>query len=147
MGLEILGAVDAALGLISSVDRVYTNFRDAPAEIRAFCDELESLRHILNSISTSILSVEIQTLLYEGDKALGPNSILVAIRGCESEFNTAWRAVSHLRSAPHTDWKTAFPKVGKSMLWILNNGEIEKSTRRLQSHKQNLVLSMLHSGM
>ncbi|KAK3369449.1 hypothetical protein B0T24DRAFT_632623 [Lasiosphaeria ovina] len=144
-GLEIIGAVDAALGLVSRVYKAYTNIRNAPAEIRAFCDELESLRHVLNDVSTSVSSVEMQNLLYADDKSLGMCSILIAIRGCESEFNTAWRDVSDLRSEPGVDWKTAFPKVGKTFRWILNAGAIEKSTQRLQSHKQNLVLSMLHS--
>jgi len=52
-GLEILGAADAALGMISNLYKTYTTFRDAPAEIRAHCTELEALRQILGDVAVS----------------------------------------------------------------------------------------------
>jgi len=52
-GLEILGFADAALGMISNLYKTYTTFRDAPAEIRAHCTELEALRQILGDVAVS----------------------------------------------------------------------------------------------
>ncbi|KAK3316490.1 hypothetical protein B0H66DRAFT_296419 [Apodospora peruviana] len=144
-GLEVVGAAAAVLSLIARVYKAYTSFRDAPVEIRAFCAELDSLRQILKDIAPSLLNTH--DLLRADDRALGVDSILVTIQSCEAEVNVAWRAVSQLRSEPGGDWKTAFPKFGKSVRWSLNAEEIEKSTRRLEALKQNLVLSMLHFGI
>src|SRR3569833_3301934 len=123
-GVEVLGATDAVLALISRIYSAFTKIRDAPEEIRKFCDEITSLRQILVQIGISASAIQ-----DAGEARLGPGTILAAVHSCETELKTTWRAVSQLRKDTRIKKTTALTKVSKSVAWILKSDEVGGAAR------------------
>lgn len=119
---------------------MYSALRDAPAEVRQFCDELESLRAVLADVGIS--ASKQRDIVSASGSTIGPDSVLVSLQGCESEFNAIWLDVSQLQSDRGLDWKHALHKLSRSVRWMLKTEEVDKATRRLERLKQSLGLSM-----
>lgn len=144
-GAEIVSVVEHVVSTGYRIYTVYCSLRDAPAEVRQFCDELQSLRGVLSDIGVS--ASKHHDVVSAGGRAIGPDSILISLKGCESELNTIWLDVSQLQSNRGLEWRQALQKLTKSVRWMLKTEEIEKATKRLERLKQSLVLSMVLCGL
>ena len=142
-GTEIIGVVEQVVSTGLKIYSIYCALRDAPGEIRDFCKELQSVNQVLSDIRTS--AIKLQNV--NSSNSMGVQSIFVAVKSCEAQFDEIWQAISPLQSDPGLDWKHAIQKLTKSFRWMMKEDGVEKSTRELERLKQGLVLAMLMCGM
>lgn len=138
---EIISLVDIIIRLGNQICSFAAAVKDAPQEVLELCGELESLRAVVVDIGTSASE------LHETGLDLKLDGIFVCLKGCESEFNTIWLAVSSFQPERSLEWKHVLKKLSKSVSWASDSASTKKSIQRLERRKQSLVLAMLQSGL
>lgn len=123
---EIIALAETVVGIGSKICSFLKSVKGAAEEIRNLCTEIESLPGVLTDIGVSTSRLHDAAPVFMSGRGLGPETIFISLKGCESELNAIWMAVSPLYMERGLEWGHVSRKLSKSMSWALKSSDVER---------------------